>query len=402
MDRRFRSSLCLAGLVIVGVAVAAGRSEIAPTASTWTLSAKYSGPCAAVGSVVSSPHLRGGELQAVAADASDDAWAVGGPSLFQAGKRPTALIEHWDGTRWAVVPSPAVAGVLESVAIAAPDDVWAVGELGTSSPGKVRGASGRGVALAEHWDGAHWVRVRFHGLRRLSAVAATSARDVWMVGSGSAGSAGPAAAAVILHWDGERWTRNRRPSVELLSLSALSPTDVWAVGDTSGGRFLEMHWDGRRWSSYTERAPNTKDGPDENPELTSVVASGSRDLWAGGDAGQSGEPAYPDTVLFHWDGTRWRKAPIQGNQWIYALTLRAPGDLWIASGYGTGDAYSVPILEERAPKWPGIDLGHGQIDGLSSDRTDGLWAVGFTGSRFDENLQYPHRTYPLIERVRCA
>jgi hypothetical protein len=62
----------------------------------------------------------------------------------------------------------------------------------------------------------------------------------------------------------------------------------------------------------------------------------------------------------------------------------------------------VPILEERAPKWPGIDLGHGQIDGLSSDRTDGLWAVGFTGSRFDENLQYPHRTYPLIERVRCA
>ena len=350
-----------------------------------------------VGKVVPSPLVSGGELRAVAAGAPDDAWAVGGPSLFQDGRRPTALIEHWDGTRWVVSSSPRLAGVLEGVAIAAPDSVWAVGELGRSGPGKFKGAGGRGQALAEHWNGAKWVRVRFRGLRRLSAAAATSARDVWMVGTNSSGT------AVILHWDGERWTRTRRPNAELLDLVVLSPTDVWAVGDTSAGRVLELHWDGSHWASYTQRAPNGGYGPDESPELTSVVESGSRDIWAAGDAGNSGEPDDPDTVLFHWDGTRWRKAVPAPRGWIYALALRAPGDLWVAGGVGNGDAYSWPFLERRLrPKWRDINLGDGQIDGLANDRADGLWAVGFVGSRFDSILLFPHSTYPLIERVQCA
>jgi hypothetical protein len=383
---------------VVGAAVLAGSVawDGAVAASAVTLSGSRSGLCAAVWKVVPSPLVSGGELRAIAADAPDDAWAVGGPSLFEDGPRPTALIEHWDGTRWVVVSSPAVAGVLESVAIAAPDDVWAVGELGASGRGKFRGEGGRGQALAERWNGAKWIRTRFPGLRRLSAAAATSARDVWMAGAETAG------AAVILHWDGERWTRTRRPDAELLGLVALSPTDVWAVGDASGSRFLEMHWDGRHWSSYSQPPPNGGYGPDESPEITSVDASGSRDVWAAGDAGNSGEPAWPDTVLFHWDGTRWRKAVAPRNEWIYALALRAPGDLWMAGGSGSGDAYSPPLLERRVgPKWQPTTPA-GQIDGLSTDQTDGLWAVGFVGSRFDSNLQFPHHTRPLIARARCS
>jgi hypothetical protein len=361
-----------------------------------TAHAGRSGGCAVGWKVVPSPLVSGGELQAVAADTPDDAWAVGGPSNFQAGARPTAVIEHWDGTRWAIVASPPVPGVLQSVAIAAPDSVWAVGELGASGRGNFSGSGGRGQALAEHWNGTEWIRVRFRGLRTLSAAAATSARDVWMVGADSSG------AAVVLHWDGERWTRIRRPDAELLGVAALSPTDVWAVGDTSAGRFLEMHWDGKHWSSYSQLAPNGGYGPDESPEITSVDASGSRDVWAAGDAGNSGEPAWPDTVLFHWDGTRWRKAITPHNEWIYALALRATGDLWMAGGSGNGDAYSPPLLERRAElKWQATNP-PGQIDGLSTDHTDGLWAVGFVGSRFDSNLQFPHHTRSLITRARCS
>jgi hypothetical protein len=340
--------------------------------------------------------VSGAELQAIAADGPDDAWAVGGPSLFEDGLRPPALIEHWDGTRWLAASSPAVAGTFESVAIAARDDVWAVGELGTSGRGKFTGEGSKGQALAEQWNGARWSTIRFQGLRSLSAAAATSARDVWMVGSDST------RAAVILHWDGNRWTRSRRANAELFGLAALSPTDVWAVGETSGTRFLEMHWDGNQWSSYSQVAPNGGYGLDESPEITSVAASGSRDIWAAGDAGNSGEPAWPDSVLFHWDGTRWQKEPKPTSQWVYALALRAPTDLWIAGGVGSGDAYSPPLVERRVgAKWHGPSPA-GQIDGLSTDQADGLWGVGFKGSRFDSNLQFPHHTRPLITRARCS
>jgi hypothetical protein len=389
---------------VVCAAVLAGSVawDGAVAASAVTLSGSRSGECVVVWKGVPSPLVSGGELQAIAADAPGDAWAVGGPSVFEDGPRPTALIEHWDGSRWVVVSSPAVAGVLESVAIAAPDDVWAVGELGATGRGKMKGPLTPGGALAEHWNGTTWIRVRFPGLRRLSAAAATSARDVWMVGDDSTGMVGAESPAVILHWDGERWTRIRRPHAELRGLAALSPTDVWAVGDTWGSRFLEMHWDGRHWSSYSQLPPNGGSGLDEGAEITSVDASGSRDVWAAGDAGNSGEPAWPDTVVFHWDGTRWRKAPKPKNQWIYALALRGPGDLWMAGGSGNGDAYSPPFLERRVePKWQPTTP-TGQIDGLSTDQTDGLWAVGFVGSRFDSNLQFPHHTRPLITRAQCS
>ena len=196
--------------------------------------------CALSWSVVPSPAVPGGELRRVAAAAPDDAWAVGGPSRsWWVTPRPTALTEHWDGTQWTVVPSPQVVGVLEDVAIAGRNDAWAVGELGDPAL-----SYGRTSALVEHWDGLGWTQVTVAGLQGLSAVAATSGRDVWAAGSD------PYGAAVVLHWAGSRWTRViRRPGAELRDLVAISPRDVWAVGDETGSRFLEMHWDGRRWRS---------------------------------------------------------------------------------------------------------------------------------------------------------
>ena len=77
----------------VGAAVLAGyvACDAAVAASVVTLSGSRSGLCA-VWKVVPSPLVSGGELKAIAADAPDDAWAVGGPSLFEDGPRPTALI----------------------------------------------------------------------------------------------------------------------------------------------------------------------------------------------------------------------------------------------------------------------------------------------------------------------
>src|SRR5262249_46578012 len=85
------------------------------------------------------------ELHSVTALSSIDVWAVGDYHLSGAAK---PLIEHWDGTRWSIVPGPSVlAGILFGVTALSSTDVWAVGGYAPVDFGQ---------GLAEHWDGTSW------------------------------------------------------------------------------------------------------------------------------------------------------------------------------------------------------------------------------------------------------
>jgi hypothetical protein len=357
--------------------------------------------CTLSWSVVPSAPITSGELFAVAASTPDDAWAVGGPSDWGSGPPPTALTEHWDGTQWSVVASPEVTGVLEGVAVAAHDDVWAVGELGSFTSATDEGP-GTG-ALAEHWDGSQWTQVTVAGARRLSAVAATSGRDVWAVGSDAT------RAAIVLHWTGSRWTRvARRPKAELFDVVAISPHDVWAVGDETDRRFLELHWDGKRWSSYTQLPPNGGFGLDDSPEMATVAATGPNDVWAAGDAGNSGGPAWADTVVLHWNGVTWRHVSTRMETWVDALAIPAPADVLLAGLSSDIDGYvqagEGPVVQRLlGNRWQKTWLENGErFDGLAGDRAGGVWAVGYTGSGFDEDNGFPAQTASLIARGTCS
>jgi hypothetical protein len=87
-------------------------------------------------------------------------------------------------------------------------------------------------------------------------VSADSPTDVWAVGDYT-----PAGDSVtltlILHGDGTRWSKVPSPNPggttigdsELYAVSALSPTDAWAVGQYDGlDRRLILHWNGSAWS----------------------------------------------------------------------------------------------------------------------------------------------------------
>jgi hypothetical protein len=58
---------------------------------------------------------------------------------------------------------------------------------------------------------------------------------------------------VLLHWDGVRWTAvlNKGCGVctitGLRGVTAISPTDAWAVGGRMGHTLIER-WDGQTWS----------------------------------------------------------------------------------------------------------------------------------------------------------
>ena len=82
------------------------------------------------------------------------------------------------------------------VATIAKNDVWAVGSTATSfsAPSK---------ALVEHFDGTSWrvAAIPSTSGTSLTSVTAVSATDVWAVGSGH-----------TLHWDGHAWTATADPA----------------------------------------------------------------------------------------------------------------------------------------------------------------------------------------------
>jgi hypothetical protein len=209
-------------------------------------------------SVVPSPNLSAtfNSLNAVSALSVDDVWAVGDYRVSGASLR--TLVMHWDGTSWSVVPSPnqgTMNNVLNDVSGAAPDDVWAVGFYASAG-----GGSG---ALILHWDGTSWSVVPTtypeYARPQLYGVSAVSADEVWAAGVIHFGPS--PSQSLVTRWNGTDWTDNS-PSISwgthsTTAVSALSANDVWVVGqhraDTTGTfKAMMAHWNGAHWSVWNQ------------------------------------------------------------------------------------------------------------------------------------------------------
>jgi hypothetical protein len=165
----------------------------------------------------------------VAATSATNVWAVGFSST------PTAdqtLILHWDGAAWTQVPSPSPGSSsdLFGVGATSPANAWAVGST-------LQGGVDQTLIL--RWDGAAWTQVPSPspggpGMNSdLSAVVATSASNAWAVGSYRVPV--NARLALALHWDGTSWVQVPTPNPsstldELSAVGASSASNVWAVG----------------------------------------------------------------------------------------------------------------------------------------------------------------------------
>ena len=104
----------------------------------------------------------------------------------------------------------------------------------------------------------------------LTAVAASSARDVWATGGDNNTNK-----VVIEHWDGTCWRVVPAAAVSgtVLGIAAISPHDAWIVGtiDAQSGGALIAHWDGVRWSVMP--SPSTE----RRGQLYGVTAVSARD-----------------------------------------------------------------------------------------------------------------------------
>ncbi|MFL5732917.1 MAG: WD40 repeat domain-containing protein, partial [Chloroflexia bacterium] len=173
------------------------------------------------------------DLAAVAAISRDDVWAVGS---YSNGGPSQGLIERWNGSKWSVVPGPALpigTNVLRAISAASRDDIWAVGYYTSTNDLQ--------KTLIIHWDGKGWTHVPSPnagtGQNDLTGVAALSSTDAWAVGSYSADTVNYSGQSQtrILHWDGHAWTQVPSPNPgldanRLTAITAISSDDVWAAG----------------------------------------------------------------------------------------------------------------------------------------------------------------------------
>jgi len=329
-------------------------------------------------------------LAAVAAVSARDVWAVG-----QAGFR--TLAEHWDGASWTVVPTPNPAtgdrdsDVLNAVAAVASDDVWAVGS-------SQNGSSGADAALAMHWDGSRWSVVPTPDLPgaepRLTSVTALSSSDVWAVGGRGSYTEDP---ALIEHWDGSRWSIVPAGPVEgaqcecsLSWVAGAAAGDLWA-----GGEFVILHWNGGAWTQ-----PVIQDPPQQ---MRAASASSASNLWLAGACSYY-QCSSPSTIAARFDGTAWRSSqPVSPSYYDNALNgvvALGPDDVWavgttevVAPRVGSKDLTLAEHWNGSAwsvvPSANGRDLPYASnvLKAVAGVRGD-LWAVGYFFDPADQGHQH--------------
>ena len=247
------------------------------------------------------------------------------------------LIEHWDGGAWTMVASPrlGIAGgdawaTLGSVAAISSSNVWAVGYQST----------GGIQPLVEHWNGSSWTVVPSAGpggtTSYLTSVSATGPNDVWAVGGTDPNS------NLIEHWNGTGWSIVASPQPArgsgLDSVTALSPTNAWAVGSQRGSTGAEvtftLHWDGMTWSEVP--SPNASTAGSATNELRSVAAASPNNVWAFGMFENEQTNFHQHrTLALHWNGTAWNIAasPQPGRSSQLTAATAIPGGRVFTAGF---------------------------------------------------------------------
>lgn len=300
---------------------------------------------------------------------------------------------HWDGTGWTQSPTPSADGgsALAGVSAAASDDVWSVGySYGFATK----------ATLALHWDGTSWSQVATAspGVNSsFSAVSALSSTDVWAVGTDDMRNGD--GLSLVEHWDGTAWTQFPTPSPgadsnDLNSVTAISATDVWAVGttsDTFDGKVhtFTLHWDGTSWALVS--SPDPGRGRGGSSYLFGVTGNSSDDVWA---AGMYVDTSVPKTLVEHWDGTRWTQVPSPSppprhTGWLTSVSATSSTDVWAVGHFAVDGNTDHTLIEHwdgnvwkrvSSPNHEGKNFCY--LDAVTAEGSSDAWAVGY----------YPNRT----------
>ena len=345
------------------------------------------------------------QLLALTCVSSTDCWAVGNVwpgGATNSGEGPAATLAiHWNGTNWTRVPTPSPAygngpgDALDTIACPASTDCWAGGWQG-AGPGT------NGIGLLLHWNGTRWAAPPNPALLGISgpigALACSSAAQCW-----AAGARGSPGGGYLYNAGGTRsllrystltghagWrlagdTRQLPPTAGITSLACVPGAAVcWMVGavpnpgavpgpglqQPSADTFAAEYVPGRGWAQTpTPSPPAPYSGPVD--QLTSVACTSAASCWAAGDNPSNAaslETSSGETFLaYHWNGRGWSPAPVAAPPATSPAGFSAPSvscssamSCWITGTswsvtVGPGESYATapPTYSAVAEHWDG-------------------------------------------------
>jgi hypothetical protein len=258
------------------------------------------------------------------------------------------LAEHWNGTTWAIqaapVPSGSTASFLSGVSCPSTRLCIAAGENFLS--GGVR------QGLIERWDGSGWAIQPSPNpvgtkVTELFGVSCSTAAACTAVGHYVRDGASHTLAE---RWNGTRWAIQSTPAAlfsVLRGVSCPSNRACMAVGDYGFEPFatLAERWDGSSW--IIQSTPNQ--GPNKN-ELLGVSCASATACTAVGDY-DSVDGGLFLTLAERWNGTSWKISSTPNPTGAYDIALLGASCtmrvVCTAVGFGThlGGGAHFPLAE---------------------------------------------------------
>jgi hypothetical protein len=318
-------------------------------------------------------------LFGISALSPQNVWAVG--YYLKVGVGEQALVEHWNGQRWAVVaaPSPGPNAALYDVKAISPSDVWALGLH----------ANGNRVnenPFFEHWNGSAWSVVSSPAVAGfLGALGVGSANDIWAVGARQNGMQVPPPKTLVEHWNGTRWQVVPSPSPStygdlLGGVTVAGPNDVWAMGQAGTNRFdhapLAEHWNGHTWSVVPVPAESF------TSYLGGVASAGPNDVWSvGGYSVQSPTGTLLFTLTERWNGHHWSIVASPGptgDDDLTAVAAVSANDIWAVGSTGSNTTFVLRWTGHAWTTYPGLSR-TGAVNALfavSAPTATDIWVAG--------------------------
>jgi hypothetical protein len=222
------------------------------------------------------------------------------------------------------------------------------------------------------------------GAGEFSAVSAISPNDIWAVGDGIG--------TLIEHWNGTQWSivKSLSPGADfnnLYGVAAIAANDVWAVGSYSNNQqvsdtqTLIEHWNGAKWSIVSSPSPGAYTNI-----LSGVAAVSANDVWAVGNYSPNGGSI--PTLIEHWNGTQWSivSSPSPNNDaFLNNVTAVSAANVWAVGYYfsnGFSGAGSQTLIEHwNGSQWsvipsPNSGSQYNNLYGVAAVSANNIWAVG--------------------------
>jgi hypothetical protein len=290
--------------------------ENGPGTVYFTLAEKWNGSTWAIVPSPSPQHPGGGALlTAVSCASSIRCMAVGNTLFLNAHNsfvlRP--LAESWNGASWTVLPTAKLAqpsAVLDGVSCAGPARCMAAGNEGPVP------ASDKST-LAEAWNGTAWRAVPtppppVPGGTALGTVSCTSSASCMAVGYAGFNNGSGASVTLAESWNGAAWRRLATPtpsgSGALAGVSCTASPACTAVGDRAvNSPTLFMATLAERWTGTRWTAqPTLNPGGASTAGFSAVSCARPTACMAVGSS-EDQVGEFETSVAEAWNGTRWTR-----------------------------------------------------------------------------------------------